>query len=530
VINAPDKTIIDELLEEQRMLTAVVRFAQKHERAQVPVQSRFYRDLLPLSKPQAGEQYAFEVDLDKCSGCKACVTACHSLNGLEDQESWRSVGLLVGNDSVLPFQQTITTACHHCVEPACADGCPVLAYEKDPETGIVRHLDDQCIGCQYCVMKCPYEVPRYSARLGIVRKCDMCSNRLSAGEAPACVQSCPSRAIRISVIEKNAVKEDYNDEADANLFLPASPEPSYTFPSTRYTSSRGLPAELKAGDQSEINPADSHWPLIWMLVLTQLSAGGFLINLMLAPFSGEQAPSRMLNIVSALFAMCGLVASIFHLGRPLQAWRAFLGLKRSWLSREIVVLGSFGVVATLILAAEVCSFFNLPTPRMLPLVAAASLSGLAGVFASAMVYHDTHREFWNWKRTFPRFFGTSLVLGAALATAFTHSVVPVVVLLISSTAKLLSELSILRHYTDSPKTALHRTAWLLRQKLTQPFLFRNITLPLFGILTPALLLLLGKPHETFGLVLFTVLLGSELAERYLFFRSVAQPKMPGGVS
>ena len=73
-----------------------------------------------------------------------------------------------------PYQQTVTTACHHCVEPACLEGCPVLAYEKDAETGIVRHLDDQCIGCQYCVLKCPYDVPKYSAKRGIVRKCDMC--------------------------------------------------------------------------------------------------------------------------------------------------------------------------------------------------------------------------------------------------------------------------------------------------------------------------------------------------------------------
>ena len=57
-----------------------------------------------------------------------------------------------------------------------------MAYDKDPETGIVRHLDDQCIGCQYCVLKCPYDVPKYSERLGIVRKCDMCVGRLRAGE------------------------------------------------------------------------------------------------------------------------------------------------------------------------------------------------------------------------------------------------------------------------------------------------------------------------------------------------------------
>src|SRR6478752_2379051 len=172
-------TLVDDLLAAQTELgTAVARFSGWHDdSADEPLQARYYRDLIPLQQPAQGEQYAFEVNLDQCTGCKACVAACHSQNGLDDDESWRDVGLLLGDDYT-PYQQTVTTACHHCLDPACANGCPVLAYEKDTVTGIVRHLDDQCIGCQYCVLKCPYDVPKYNSRLGIVRKCDMCSNRL----------------------------------------------------------------------------------------------------------------------------------------------------------------------------------------------------------------------------------------------------------------------------------------------------------------------------------------------------------------
>ena len=101
-------TLIDELLAEQRSLTAVAKFARAHEQHELPAQARHYRDLIPLSKPQAGQQYAFEVELDKCSGCKACVTACHSLNGLDETETWRSVGLLFNDDWRTPQQQTIT--------------------------------------------------------------------------------------------------------------------------------------------------------------------------------------------------------------------------------------------------------------------------------------------------------------------------------------------------------------------------------------------------------------------------------------
>ncbi len=182
-------SLVEELLADQQNLTAVERFSRAHDEQGFAPNARSYRDLIPLEAPRPGEQYAFEVELDKCSGCKACVTACHSLNGLDENETWRDVGLLVSAPSkpwkpVPAIQQTVTTACHHCVDPACLNGCPVLAYEKDPVTGIVRHLDDQCIGCQYCVLKCPYDVPKYNARLGIVRKCDMCSSRLAAVKRP----------------------------------------------------------------------------------------------------------------------------------------------------------------------------------------------------------------------------------------------------------------------------------------------------------------------------------------------------------
>ena len=152
------------MLLKQQQETAVECFREPTKRTPSRCKAATIAISFPLNAPQEGEQYAFEVDLDSCTGCKACVTACHNLNGLDDDELWRKVGLLSGGSSQLPVIQHISTACHHCVEPACMEGCPVLAYEKDPVTGIVRHLDDQCIGCQYCVLKCPYDVPRSGRR------------------------------------------------------------------------------------------------------------------------------------------------------------------------------------------------------------------------------------------------------------------------------------------------------------------------------------------------------------------------------
>ena len=234
----PAASLLAALLAEQQNLTAVERFSQFHDRHAEPAQAPYYRSLIPLSAPGPGQQYGFEVDLDRCTGCKACVTACHSLNGLEASETWRVVGLLHGGSPEAPVQKTVTATCHHCLEPACMHGCPVGAYEKDALTGIVHHLDDQCIGCQYCVLTCPYEAPQYSAKKGIVRKCDMCADRLVEGEAPACVQACPNEAISIRIVDQTIAV----DAAQSDAFLPGAPSPASRCRrriTRRATSSRG---------------------------------------------------------------------------------------------------------------------------------------------------------------------------------------------------------------------------------------------------------------------------------------------------
>src|SRR5688572_12856699 len=105
-------SLLDLLLVDQNSV-AVDTFAKWHDSDPRPANEKHYRDLIPSSVPNSGDQYAFEVDLDACSGCKSCVAACHSLNGLEDEEIWRSVGLLQGGNSHAAVIQHVTTACHH---------------------------------------------------------------------------------------------------------------------------------------------------------------------------------------------------------------------------------------------------------------------------------------------------------------------------------------------------------------------------------------------------------------------------------
>ncbi len=411
-------SLVDELLAEQaRPGTAVMRFSDWHDERghDTHHQAAYYKKLIPLSRPLKGEQYAFEVNLDQCTGCKACVAACHSLNGLDDGESWRDMGALTGSREE-PYLQTVTTACHHCADPACSNGCPVLAYDKDAETGIVRHLDDQCIGCSYCILKCPYDVPKYNARRGIVRKCDMCHQRLAVGEAPACVQSCPNEAIAIRVVKLEDIRE--RSTRPGNRMLPTAFDSAYTRPTTTYLSSQPIPASARSQTDGELQLEEPHTPLAWMLVLTQLAAGLFIAS---AGFSAYPMAMKVLNLSGFLVHAVGLVVSVLHLGQPLRAWRAFLGWRRSWLSREIMAFGAFAKAAAL---AAVWPWLPDRLLEMLPpfvdlrlVTLAAAGAGLLGVICSAMVYVDTHRPYWGWRQTFPKFLGAMLLLGTSCAAA-----------------------------------------------------------------------------------------------------------------
>lgn len=513
------------LLKEQGTLqTPVSVFSAKHESATIaPAQAKFYQQLIPLSKPGAGEQYAFKVDLDRCTGCKGCVAACHSLNGLDDDETWRDVGTIHGGLAGASYTQTVTTACHHCADPACLNGCPVLAYEKDPETGIVRHLDDQCIGCQYCALKCPYDVPKYSKSLGIVRKCDMCHDRLAEGEAPACVQACPTEAISITIVNTKTVEHAavYNGN-----FLPAAPGPEYTVPTTQYVTKRDIPSNVEAGDHYALQPEHAHLPLVVMLVLTQLSVGLYAFSLI----PSIEVVANVSRVIAFVAMALGLAASTSHLGRPLGAWRAFLGLRRSWLSREIVIFGGFSGMAA---AFTVSGFFQqLPASVVLLLGLATVASGLLGVFCSVMIYHDTQRAFWNFPVSYGKFCGTTF--GLALAAYLSvHCVVSAahvpmvgfVAVIALFIIKMALEATQLRAATLPEMTPAKKSALLMLKPLKLITVARysaGVTgvFCIVGVLfggTPGLLSVSG----------FALLLVGELLERVLFFKAVAAPKMPG---
>lgn len=551
-VSSTGGSLLAYLLEDQQQLTAVERFAIDQVQGQTgmsaPLQAQYYSSLLPATPPGPGQQYAFEVDLDRCSGCKACVTACHTLNGLDEQETWRDVGQLVGGSSSNPLLQHVTTACHHCLEPACMIGCPVDAYVKDPVTGIVKHLDDQCIGCQYCTLACPYDVPKYHPEKGIVRKCDMCSSRLEVGEAPACVQACPHQAIAIRIVDVQQILED----CELGQFLPGAPDPQLTHPTTHYKTSRNFPRNTLPADYHQTPRQQPHWPLIVMLVLTQLSVGAFTAGQIVSSQFGNARIQFLMPLhasIALALGLLALVSSTFHLGRPQYAFRAFIGLQHSWLSREIIAFGLFAQTA--IVYAGMLWFRERLPPGMADWTLAVGwgvvATGLLGVFCSVMIYVATRREFWSFERTLLRFSLTTALLGlatfwmamtwaVAIAGTAPHSPLDFVATILArgvlgiAILKLVGEGLLFRALLSPHVTTLRRSAQLHVGPLLRITLGRFLLGSIGGIVMPCLCLSQGEVHSPLRVTLIVAsLLIGELLERYLYFAAVAAPRMPGSV-
>jgi len=136
------------------------------------------------------------IDTTRCRGCGACSKACKEINGLPpgglDRLSADTWTVVEDHGGVHVKRQ-----CMHCLEPACASVCPVGALKKSEE-GPVIYDADRCIGCRYCMVACPFGVPRYEwdSTQPRVQKCIMCYHeRVSRGETPACAQVCPGGAL-----------------------------------------------------------------------------------------------------------------------------------------------------------------------------------------------------------------------------------------------------------------------------------------------------------------------------------------------
>jgi Fe-S-cluster-containing dehydrogenase component len=148
------------------------------------------------------------VDLTKCIGCRQCEAACAEANKLPDPD-WSDDGSYAKPRTTTDRQWTavnlrktsrgdvyVKSQCMHCLTPACATGCLTRALDKRPNGAVVWDAD-KCMGCRYCMVACPFDVPKfeYNSWNPKIQKCRLCVDRLEAGKKPACVENCGGDAL-----------------------------------------------------------------------------------------------------------------------------------------------------------------------------------------------------------------------------------------------------------------------------------------------------------------------------------------------
>jgi len=157
-------------------------------------------------------------DATLCIDCKACEGACAERNHLpydpgtaaeEKQSAHKFTVVMAKGDKY------IRRLCMNCLDPTCVSVCPVAALQKTA-AGPVTYDESRCIGCRYCMMACPFSVPKYewNSLLPRVRKCDMCSDRVAAGKQTACAEACPTGATKFG--ERNELIAEAKDRIAKN--------------------------------------------------------------------------------------------------------------------------------------------------------------------------------------------------------------------------------------------------------------------------------------------------------------------------
>ncbi|MCK4761547.1 MAG: dimethyl sulfoxide reductase anchor subunit [Candidatus Aminicenantes bacterium] len=385
-------------------------------------------------------QKSFLFDINKCTGCGACVIACETEQSIAEEKSrLRRAGgrilkklppctprknfCLAALRQVFTFNESrhpalphfhLSLACNHCAEPVCLKNCPARAYSKDEKTGAVSIDPKKCMGCKYCTWACPYDAPKFNPERGITEKCDFCLDRINEGKKPACVVACPTGALQFEEksvsppaapprgegAQKNIEYRTPNIESrrkEGDSFVIQKP----LIGSPR----RGVAGFTEAGIEPAINfiplrrkqqpecTAPSHSGSVEKLFFSSIDIPKSKITLkkewtlllfttiayiLVAFFTASVTGAN--GIEPFLFLGLGAAAmglTFVHLGQKSRAWRAIFNWRTSWLSREILFFSLFMGLAGLYLL-----FF----PRIPVLGWATAVIGFISLYSIDKIY------------------------------------------------------------------------------------------------------------------------------------------------
>jgi formate dehydrogenase iron-sulfur subunit len=148
------------------------------------------------------------IDLTRCTGCNSCALACKEANQLPEpdvapqalsSEVYSFVDVREAHTAGGEAQtRYVKRQCMHCLNAACVSACPAAAMHSSGQ-GPIIYRPNRCLGCRYCQLACPFEVPRFEWDNGVnpvIHKCWMCYERLQEGQKPACVEACPTGTLR----------------------------------------------------------------------------------------------------------------------------------------------------------------------------------------------------------------------------------------------------------------------------------------------------------------------------------------------
>ena len=173
-------------------------------------------------------------DSTRCVGCRACVHKCKEANGLPfDRDVIDGVAYDAPNDlsgtakTVIRLyaegdqQAFVKAQCMHCIDASCVSACMLGALQKR-EYGVVTYERDRCVGCRYCMVACPFNVPKFEWNSAVpqIVKCEMCAHRYKEGKGPACAEVCPRQAIQFGKLKDLKVEARKRIESHPGRYQP----------------------------------------------------------------------------------------------------------------------------------------------------------------------------------------------------------------------------------------------------------------------------------------------------------------------